>query len=77
MEGFRRLRTTTKATRLGWAPPFEKGGRKLFIEKFFICFGAVPLSKVGLLFSVSFYNRRKGTADSILGPLPKMLHQDS
>ena len=27
--GFRRLRAATKATRLGCAPPFEKGGRKL------------------------------------------------
>ena len=26
---FRRLRAATKATRLGCAPPFEKGGRKL------------------------------------------------
>jgi hypothetical protein len=25
---FRALRRATKATRLGWAPPFEKGGRK-------------------------------------------------
>ena len=35
---FRALRRATKATRLGWAPPFEKGGRKLFTEKFFYLF---------------------------------------
>ena len=55
----------------------KKAGQKLFTEKFFICFGAVPLSVIGLLFFVSFYDGRNGTADSILGPLPKMLHQDS
>ena len=39
---------------------FEKRLIKNFSQKsFFICFGAVPLSVVGLLFFVSFYDGRK------------------
>ena len=53
---------------------FEKRLIKNFSQKsFFICFDTVPLSLIGLLFSVSFSNGREDTADSILGPLPKML----
>jgi len=46
----------------------EKVDENFSQKSFFICFGAVPLSVVGWLVFVSFYDRREGTADSGQGP---------
>jgi len=46
----------------------EKVDENFSQKSFFICFDAVPLSLIGLLFSVSFLNGREGTADSGQGP---------
>ncbi|MGM9632357.1 MAG: hypothetical protein ACI3XL_04620, partial [Eubacteriales bacterium] len=59
--GFRPLRRATKATRLGCAPPFEKGGRKLslFCMCKYLCKQSDRIPR-GIRFFIYFVRRVMG-----------------